>query len=143
MRQHWTNPEDDERAPEPLEQGNLEPPRRKPPTAIGTATPRGPRRPYRPGRYHRLGMSRTRRIALGLLSGLLTTSGAAIGATAWPSMGMAVTFGVGMLSAGIFIGYHAAVRGTELARLGDYLMRQSKQSRSEARTRRDAHRPAA
>jgi hypothetical protein len=58
-------------------------------------------------------------------------------------MGMAVTFGVGMLSAGILIGYHAAVRGTALERLADHLLRKRERSRREARHGRDARRPAA
>src|SRR5436853_3859738 len=36
--------------PEPEESGFLEPPRRRPPTAVGTATP-PPRKPYKPGNY--------------------------------------------------------------------------------------------
>src|SRR4051812_19833728 len=49
----------DEWIPEPQEQGWLEPPRRRPPTAIGVATPpppRGPRRSrYRETRMQRIG----------------------------------------------------------------------------------------
>ena len=49
----------DEWAPEPQEQGWREPPRRRPPTAVGVATPPPPRGPrnsrYRESRMHRIG----------------------------------------------------------------------------------------
>ena len=49
----------DEWLPEPQEEGSLEPPRRRPPTAVGVATPpppRGPRRSrYRETRLERIG----------------------------------------------------------------------------------------
>lgn len=70
------HPEDDDWHPEPQTAGRLGPPGRKPPTAIATATPRPPRQPYRPGRYRGLGA--TQRIARGMLSTLLVTSGSIV-----------------------------------------------------------------
>ena len=47
----------DEWHPEPQEEGSLEPPRRRPPTAVGVATPPPPRGP-RPSRYFETRMQR-------------------------------------------------------------------------------------
>lgn len=47
----------DDWLPEPQEQGSLEPPRRRPPTAVGVATPPPPRGPRR-SRYHETRMQR-------------------------------------------------------------------------------------
>ena len=66
----------DEWIPEPQPQGWLEPPRRRPPTAVGVATPPPPRRPRR-SRYREIRMERIGRafaqamvsLALGLGAG--------------------------------------------------------------------------
>jgi hypothetical protein len=66
----------DEWIPEPLEHGWLEPPRRRPPTAVGIATPPPPREPRFP-RYRETRMRRIRRalgqivvsVSLGLAAG--------------------------------------------------------------------------
>lgn len=66
----------DEWIPDPLEQGSLEPPRRRPPTAVGVATPPPPRGP-RPSHYRESRMRKIRRalsqmlvsVTLGLTAG--------------------------------------------------------------------------
>ena len=68
--------QNDERPPKPLPEGRLEPPRRDPPTAVGTATPRQPSQPYRPTRYGR-GVTRVERTARGFLGTLLVAGGGA------------------------------------------------------------------
>jgi hypothetical protein len=81
--------------PEPLESGLLGPPGRKPPTAVGTATPRPPRRPHRPDRYSRsTKMLRIARGALGLI--LLATGVTLIGGAPFgiAPLGVALGFGV-------------------------------------------------
>jgi hypothetical protein len=65
---------DEERGPPPLPDGRLDPPRRNPPTAVGTATPKPPPHPYRPTRYGR-GVTRLERTARGFLGSLLVAAG--------------------------------------------------------------------
>lgn len=65
---------DDEWRPQPLADGRLDPPRRDPPTAVGTATPPPPSRPYRPTRYGR-GLTRLERIARICFGGVLAVGG--------------------------------------------------------------------
>ena len=67
----WTPPTDPK--------GSLEPPKRRPPTAVGVMTPPPPRRPSRPARLR--GMSGTRAVALGFLSVLCLVAGPVIAAT--------------------------------------------------------------
>jgi hypothetical protein len=58
---------DPEWSPDPLPSGRLGPPRRKPPTAVGTATPRPPRPPGRRGYRHRPLWERVaRKIVIGI-----------------------------------------------------------------------------
>ena len=116
---------DDEPRREPLEHGRLDPPRRKPPTAVGTATPRGPRRPYRPGRYHNLGLTRTRRVAIGLLSGVLAVSGGVATAVAWP--GPAALWGFGSVAAGMALAYQAITFRTPYDGLAEFLRRRRRE----------------
>src|SRR5262245_54872792 len=68
--------------PEPEESGSLQPPRRNPPTAVGTATP-PPRRPYKPGNY-RYFRSKTRLAAYSLLASSLGCCSAAAFVTLAP-----------------------------------------------------------
>ena len=112
---------DDEPRREPAEDGRLDPPRRKPPTAVGTATPRGPRRPYRPGRYNNLGLTSTRRIAMGLLSGLLAASGGVASVVAWPGGG--ILWGLAAVAAGIAVAYNVVTLRTPYDGLAEYLRR--------------------
>jgi hypothetical protein len=112
---------DDEPRREPLEHGRLDPPRRKPPTAVGTATPRGPRRPYRRGRYDNLGLTRTRRIAMGLLSGMLATSGGVATVVAWPGAGS--WWGLGVVAMGVALAYQVIAARTPYDGLAEYLRR--------------------
>ncbi|HJQ19129.1 MAG TPA: hypothetical protein VJ867_02200 [Gemmatimonadaceae bacterium] len=68
--------------PDPEESGFLEPPRRRPPTAVGTATP-PPRRPYRPGNYRGF-RSRVRIAAYSILGASLGSCTLAAFATLTP-----------------------------------------------------------
>jgi hypothetical protein len=96
---------DDDRAPEPLPAGRLDPPRRDPPTAIGLATPRQPSHPLRPTRYGR-GLTRMQRIARNALGALLIGSG---GVLAWASwIGVATVAGAGVAGVGVFVIYRAS-----------------------------------
>lgn len=71
----------DEWIPKPEEQGWLEPPRRRPPTAVGVATPPPPRDPRR-SRYRETSMQRIGRVfallavstALGLAAGTFVST---------------------------------------------------------------------
>ena len=84
----------DEWRPEPQPEGRLSPPGRKPPTAIATATPRPPDKPYR--RYR---SSRLQRIARGMLAGLLIGSVPVAVAAFGPLVGGVVGIGLGGLGA--------------------------------------------
>jgi hypothetical protein len=66
----------DEWTPGPQEQGWLEPPRRRPPTAVGVATPPPPRRPRRP-HYRETRMQRVGRVFAQLA--VSTACGLAVG----------------------------------------------------------------
>ena len=111
---------DDQPQPEPLEQGRLGPPRRKPPTAVGTATPRGPRHPHRPSRYA-TGLTRTRRVAIGLLSSLLVASGGAI--LVLTSPGASMVWGFGAVGVGLTLVYQVITLRTPYDGLAEYLRR--------------------
>ena len=67
---------DDERPPKPQTEGRLDPPRRDPPTAVGTAKPKPPSDPYRPTRYGS-GVTRIQRTSRGFLGSLLVAAGGA------------------------------------------------------------------
>ncbi len=95
---------DDEPHPKPLEAGRLDPPRRQPPTAIGTATPRPPTPPHRP-RTQREGLSRLQRGARTALAGLLTTAGTGLAlATDFWSVG---AVGLSVAGLGLLVAYRA------------------------------------
>jgi hypothetical protein len=64
---------DDDWTPETLAGGQLGPPGRKPPTAVGAAAPRPPRRPYGSGRHR--DSSTLRRVARVMLSVLFLATG--------------------------------------------------------------------
>jgi hypothetical protein len=83
--------------PDTLSDGRLGPPGRKPPTAVATATPRPPRRPYRSGRYRRL--TTIEGITRGLLSMLLVGSGSVVVSLSATIAGIAVGAGLGGLGA--------------------------------------------
>jgi hypothetical protein len=89
----------DEWIPEPLEQGWREPPRRRPPTAVGVATPPPPRGPL----SSRYGESRLRRVRRALGQILVSVSlGLAAGAFVETPVLIALLFG--------FLGVRAAWR---------------------------------
>jgi hypothetical protein len=102
-RPDW-EPDDDD-GPDPLPSGHLDPPRRTPPTAVGTATPRPPSRPYRPTQYGR-GLTRLQRIARAALGTMLLGSGSALVWTSW--IWIATVAGVGVIGAGALVMYSAA-----------------------------------
>ena len=91
----------DEWLPDPQEQGSLEPPRRRPPTAVGVATPpppRGPRRSrYREGRIHRIGR---------ILAQLAVSIGVAAMLINWEAspMNALVTADAGLFARAIVVG---------------------------------------
>ena len=66
----------EERPPQPLPEGRLVPPRRDPPTAVGTAKPKPPSEPYKPTRYG-TGVTRVQRTARGFLGSVLVAGGGA------------------------------------------------------------------
>lgn len=81
----------DEWIPEPQEQGWLEPPRRRPPTAVGVATPPPPRGP-RFSRYRETRMQRIRRVLGQIL--VSATLGLAAGAFIQMPILIAMLFGL-------------------------------------------------
>lgn len=94
--------EPDEWQPDPLPSGSLNPPGRKPPTAVGTATPGPPSPEYYPTRYG-LGLTRLQRIARASFGGLAAVGGA-VGAIVVPvglaTVVCATTCALGLLIAG-------------------------------------------
>ena len=92
--------EPDDWRPDPLPSGSLNPPGRKPPTAIGTATPRPPSPEYQPTRYG-LGLTRLQRIARASLGGLAAVGGA-VGAIVIP-VGLATVVCATTCAAGLLI----------------------------------------
>ena len=92
--------EPDEWQPDPLPSGSLNPPGRKPPTAVGTATPRPPSPEYRPTRYAG-GLTRLQRIARASFGGLAFVGGA-VGAVVAP-IGLATVACVTTCAAGLLI----------------------------------------
>jgi|SRR6185437_2247223 len=96
---------EDDRSPEPLPAGRLDPPRRDPPTAVGLATPKQPSRPHRPTRYGR-GLTRMQRIARRALGVLLIGSGSAVAWASW--IGLATAAGAGVAGVGLFVIYRAS-----------------------------------
>ena len=83
---------DDTELPEPESWGSLEPPRRRPPTAIGVLTPPPPRRPDADEAY--TGFLRQR-----LAQGFVGTTIAALGTAIAASTGGAVGFSLGAMLA--------------------------------------------
>jgi hypothetical protein len=86
--------------PVPQESGALGPPRRVPPTAVGTMElpPRPPRRPAYPS-----GPSRVRRVALRLLAVLLASTGIA---ALWPP-GWRAALGAAALTLAVHVAHRA------------------------------------
>jgi len=99
-RSREPNFEPDDWQPDSLPSGSLNPPGRKPPTAIGTATPRPPSPEYRPTRYG-LGLTRLQRIARASFGGLAAVGGA-VGAIVAP-IGLATVVCVTTCAAGLLI----------------------------------------
>jgi len=97
-RQPYFEPDDWQ--PEPLPSGSLNPPGRKPPTAVGTATPRPPSPEYRPTRYGR-GLTRVERIARASLGGIAFVGGA-VGSVVVP-VGLATVLCATTCAAGLLI----------------------------------------
>jgi hypothetical protein len=89
-----------ESAPVPLPAGSLEPPRRVPPTAVGTME-HPPRRPRR-SRYS-AGPSLVRRVALRGLAFLLLLSSAAV---LWP-LGWQSSVGAGLMSLSVHVAHRS------------------------------------
>lgn len=78
---------DDDRQPQTEPWGSLEPPRRRPPTALGVMTPPPPPPPDRPVRYR----SRLRqRLAQGFVGAAAVTIGATLAAVTAGAPGFAV-----------------------------------------------------
>ena len=75
MRSRQPYFEPDEWRPEPLPSSSLNPPGRKPPTALATATPNPPSPEYHPTRYGH-GFTRLERIARASLGGIAFVGGA-------------------------------------------------------------------
>ena len=99
--------EPDDWQPEPLPDGRLGPPRRKPPTALGTATPDPPSPAYRRTRY-RTGLTRRQRIARAALGTTLCSAGGIAAFLAPIGLGTIVSaFGVGL---GILIAHRALTK---------------------------------
>jgi hypothetical protein len=94
---------DDDHDPIPLESGQLGPPRRKPPTAVGVATPRGPRHSSRPSRYRTPAL---RLVSIAILGVLIFALGITISIVA---TGAAKLWGLGVLAWEIAFGYHVIV----------------------------------
>lgn len=122
---------DDEFRPEPEERGQFGPPRRRPPTAVGVATPPPPR-PPQPARYASF-PSTLRRLSLALLGATLCTGG--VGLVLAGSLAP-LALGVGLEGAGLWTLYRAASGTRPLRRLGIAL-------RGARRTTRRQHRRAA
>lgn len=93
---------DDERPPQPLAEGRLDPPRRDPPTAVGTAKPKPPSQPYRPTRYGR-GLTRMERASRGFLGSLLVAGGGA--AMALSSASVMLVVGAALSLSGAVVTY--------------------------------------
>src|SRR5687767_13107424 len=89
--------------PQPQESGSLGPPRRKPPTAVGTMELPPPRPPR--GRYPAR-LLLVRRIALGVLAVVLLTVG---GALLWP-LGWRAVAGVTLVAVGQYVVRRAIAR---------------------------------
>ena len=92
----------EDRPPKPLTQGRLDPPRRDPPTAIGTAKPKPPSEPYHPTRYGS-GLTRIQRTSRGFLGSLLVVGGGA--AMALGSAGAIIVVGAVMSLGGAVVTY--------------------------------------
>ena len=97
-RQPYFEPDDWQ--PEPLPSGSLNPPGRKPPTAVGTATPKPPSPGHRPTLYG-TGLTRLQRIARASFGGLAFVGGA-VGAVVAP-VGIATIIYVTTCAAGLLI----------------------------------------
>jgi hypothetical protein len=91
-----------EAAPLPMPAGSLEPPRRRPPTAVGTEE-QPPRRPRR-NRYS-TGPSLVRRIALRGLSSLFLLGGAVV---LWP-LGWQSSLGAGLVGLSVHVAHRSIV----------------------------------
>ena len=78
MQDSWT--------PEPEPSGSLDPPRRRPPTAVGVATPPPPR-PRQPSYVDRR-MTRRKRLASAFVGSLMTASAASLATVGslWPAV---------------------------------------------------------
>ena len=100
MRSRQPYFEPDEWRPEPLPSGSLNPPGRKPPTALATATPNPPSPEYHPTRYGH-GFTRLERIARASLGGIAFVGGA-IGSVVVP-VGLATIVCVTTCAAGLLI----------------------------------------
>ena len=92
--------EPDDWRPDPLPSGSLNPPGRKPPTALATATPNPPSPEYHPTRYGH-GFTRLERIARASLGGIAFVGGA-IGSVVVP-VGLATIVCVTTCAAGLLI----------------------------------------
>ena len=93
---------DDDLPPEPLEAGHLDPPQRRPPTAIGTATPRPPTPPRRP-RSGREGLTLLQRRARTVLAGLFTAAGTGVALAT--DLWSITAAGIGVAALGLLVGY--------------------------------------
>jgi hypothetical protein len=96
--------EPDDWQPDPLPSGSLNPPGRKPPTAVGTATPKPPSPEFQPTRYG-VGLTRLQRIARASFGGL-TFVGGAVGAVVAP-LGLATVLCATTCAAGLLIARRA------------------------------------
>ena len=113
-----------ESSPAPLPAGSLEPPRRFPPTAVGTMAP-PPRHP-RPSRYP-AGPSLVRRMALrGLAVLLLLGSALAL----WP-FNWQTSVGAGLISLSVHVAHRSFLpqRGSRVTELPDSAQAASDESR--------------
>jgi hypothetical protein len=108
--------------PQPQESGSLGPPRRKPPTAVGTMELPPPKPPR--GRYPE-GRSLLRRIALAVLAAVLLGAGLAV---LWP-LGWRVVAGVALVALG------RRVIRRALARSGRHMFVSSPRTRGESYVR--------
>ena len=100
MRSRQPYFEPDEWRPEPLPSSSLNPPGRKPPTALATATPNPPSPEYHPTRYGH-GFTRLERIARASLGGIAFVGGA-IGSVVVP-VGLATIVCVTTCAVGLLI----------------------------------------
>lgn len=105
----------EDRTPTPEPWGGLEPPDRRPPTAIGVMTPPPPRRPSEPYRASDL----RRRLALGFVGVTVIATGVGVAAVAVGPLGFAIGSAFALLGSPLL---HAAVRvprrSTPVVRLG-------------------------